>query len=197
VACALLSACGNLTAGGRTGDATVTVSGDGFDALAAPQSMVGPHTTPPLRMSGNGPKGEVQAEFFISLVTATGASVSLSEDPIRIRLDVEGLQKVDAVDRQIIPAMLYTEIQIVFTDIRVDVTEGLIINGVPVVGEVRVELKDTALTVTRPLTLDVEDGESVFLLLDLNANTWLQAVDPVLKVIAEEVFGDAVSVGVP
>ena len=102
---------------------------------------------------------------------------------------------VDAVDRQMVPATLYTEIQMVFTDVRVEVAAGLIINGVPVVGEVRVELKDTALTVTRPLNLNIGDGESVFLLMDLNANTWLQAVDPVLKVISKEVFGAAVSVG--
>ncbi|GEM_PF-6265689 len=66
----------------------------------------------------------------------------------------------------------------------------------PVVGEVRVELEDVALVVTRPLNLDVGDGESVFLLIDLNANTWLQAVDPVLGVINEEVFANAVAVAV-
>ena len=66
----------------------------------------------------------------------------------------------------------------------------------PVVGEVRVELGDVALVVTRPLNLDVGDGESVFLLIDLNANTWLQAVDPVLGVINEEVFANAVAVAV-
>ena len=66
----------------------------------------------------------------------------------------------------------------------------------PVVGEVRVELEDVALVVTRPLNLDVGDGESVFLLIDLNANTWLQAVDPVLRVINEEVFANAVAVAV-
>ena len=49
---------------------------------------------------------------------------------------------------------------------------------------------------TRPLNLDIGDGESVFLLIDLNANTWLQAVDPVLGVIMEEVFANAVSVSV-
>jgi len=65
-----------------------------------------------------------------------------------------------------------------------------------VVGEVRVELEDVALVVTRPLNLDVGDGESVFLLIDLNANTWLQAVDPVLGVINEEVFANAVAVAV-
>ena len=66
----------------------------------------------------------------------------------------------------------------------------------PVVGEVRVELEDVALVVTRPLNLDVGDGERVFLLIDLNANTWLQAVDPVLRVINEEVFANAVAVAV-
>ncbi len=147
-------------------------------------------------MSGGGAKGEVQADFFLFLETATGGSTPLSEDQIRIRLDVEGVQKVDAVDRMIVPADQYTQMRIVFTDIRVDVEEGLIINGEPVLGEVRVELKDTALTVTRQLNLNIGEGESVFLLMDLNANTWLQAVDPVLRVIAEEVFANAVSLGV-
>ncbi len=195
--CGLLSACGNLTAGGLTGDATVTVSSDAPDPLAAASwSEVGPNSTSPFRMSGSDPDGEVQADFFLFLETATGSSTSLSEDQIRIRLDIQGRQEVDAVDRMIVPADQYTQMRIVFTDIRVDVRDGLIINGTPVVGTVKVELKDTALTVIRPFDLNIRDGESVFLLLDLNANTWLQAVDPVLKVIAEEVFADAVAVAV-
>lgn len=195
--CSLLAGCGNVTAGGLTGNATVTVSGDAVDALtAAPQRVIGVSQTAPLAMSGAGPDGEVQADFFIYLETATGGSTSLSENEIRIRLDVQGRQEVDAVDSMVIPATQYSQMRIVFTDIRVDVSDGLIINGVPVVGEVRVELKDTIFTVTRPVNLDVGEGESVFLLLDLNANTWLQAVDPVLKVIAEDVFGDAISVSV-
>ena len=115
---------------------------------------------------------------------------------IHIRLDVQGRQEVDAVDRVVVPTGQYSQMRIVFTDIRVEVASGLIINGIPVEGEVRVELKDTALTVIRPLNLNIGDGESVFLLMDLNANTWLRAVDPVLKVIAEEVFANAVSLAV-
>jgi hypothetical protein len=196
-ACALLAGCGNLTAGGLTGDATVTVSGDAVDApTAAPQRVIGVSQTAPLAMSGAGPDGEVKVDFFIYLETATGGSTSLSENEIRIRLDVQGRQEVDAVESMVVPATQYSQMRIVFTDIRVDVSDGLIINGVPVIGEVRVELKDTIFTVTRPVNLDIGEGESVFLLLDLNANTWLQAVDPVLKVIAEDVFGDAVSVSV-
>ena len=195
--CVLLAGCGNLTAGGLTGEATVTVSGDAVDAPApAPQSAAKLVTTSPSKAAGDTPEGQVEADFFLYLVPASGDPVSLSENPIEIRLDVQGQQEADAVDRQMVPATLYDEIRMVFTDIRVEVASGLIINGTPVVGEVRVELKDTALTVTRPLNLDIGENESVFLLMDLNANTWLQAVDPVLGVIAEEAFGDAVSVGV-
>ena len=137
----------------------------------------------------------MRAEFFINLVAASGDEVSMSEDQIRIRVDVQGRQELD-VAVQAVPATLYTQIRIIFTDIRVEVASGLIIDGVPVVGEVEVELKDVALVVTRPLNLDIGDGESVFLLIDLNANTWLQAVDPVLGVIMKEVFANAVSVRV-
>lgn len=195
--CALLAGCGNLTAGGLTGEATVTVSGDAVDAPApAPQSAAGALTTSPFKAPGDTPEGQVEADFFLYLVSASGDPVSLSENPIQIRLDVQGQQEADAVDRQKVPATLYSEIRMVFTDIRVQVSAGLIINGTPVVGEVRVELKDTALTVTRPLNLDIGENDSVFLLMDLNANTWLQAVDPVLGVITEEAFAAAVSVGV-
>ena len=197
LACGLLAGCGNLTAGGLTGEATVTVSGDATDAQGvAAQRAVGLSPRGPLAMSGSGPEGEVRADFFLFLETATGGSTSLSEDQIQIRLDVQGMQEVDAVDRMIVPAAQYSQMRIVFTDVRVEVANGLIINGEPVVGEVRVELKDTALTVIRPLNLNIGDGESVFLLMDLNANTWLQAVDPVLLTIAEEVFGNAVSMEV-
>jgi hypothetical protein len=195
--CALLAGCGNLTAGGLTGEATVTVSGDAVDAPApAPQSVARLVSTSPSGAPGDTPEGQVEADFFLYLVAANGVPVSLSENPIEIRLDVQGQQEADAVDRQQVPATLYTEVRMVFTDIRVEVADGLIINGVPVVGEVRVELKDTELTVSRPLSLDIGEGDSVFLLMDLNANTWLQAVDPVLKTISEEAFGDAVAVGV-
>ena len=179
----------------------MTVSGDAADAqgAAAPQRAVRLYPTPPFPTEHDeledAPEGEVRAEFFVYLEAANGGEVSMSEDQIRIRVDVQGRQELD-VARQTVPATLYSQIRIVFTDIRVRVDSGLIINGVPVVGEVRVELKDTALTVTRPLTLDIGEGASVFLLVDLYAKTWLQGVDPVLGEIMEEVFANAVSVAV-
>ena len=41
LACALFAGCGNLTAGGLTGEATITVSGDAPDAAGtAPQRAI-------------------------------------------------------------------------------------------------------------------------------------------------------------
>ena len=190
-----LAGCGNLTSGGFTGEATVTVSGDAMDG-AAPQHTAVLSPRGPAAAQDDVPEGEIEASFFLFLETASGTSASLSEDQIKIRLDVQGRREVDAVNRTILPTGQYSQMRIVFTDIEVEIESGLIINGVPVVGPIEVELEDISLTVTRQLNLNVGVGESVFFLIDLNANTWLQAVDPVLGVVMEDVFANAVSVEV-
>ena len=116
----------------------MTVAGDAPDAQGtAPQRAVGLYPMSPFPAQQDVPEGEVRADFFINLVEANGDEVSMSEDQILIRLDVQGRQELD-VAVQTVPATLYTQIRIIFTDIRVEVESGLIINGVPVVGEVRV-----------------------------------------------------------
>ena len=104
MACALLAGCGNLTAGGLTGEATVTVSGDAPDAQGtAPQRAVGLYPTPPFPAQHDVPEGEVRADFFVDLVAANGDEVSMSEDQISIRVDVQGRQELD-VAVQTVPA---------------------------------------------------------------------------------------------
>ena len=79
-ACVFLAGCGNLTAGGLTGQANLTVSGDAPDVQAlSSQSTVGPYPTSPVKAPGGTPEGQVEADFLVFLETATGASVSLSE----------------------------------------------------------------------------------------------------------------------
>lgn len=193
----LLAGCGNITAGGATGTATVTVASDAIDTQGA--ALTGAARFSSLAapgLSAGEVEGQVEADFYLFLETAAGTAVPLSQDEIQVRLDIKGRQEIDAVDRLPVLATQYSRLRIVFSDIRVEVSAGLIINGVPVLGEVRVELDDTTLTVVRPLSLDVADGQDVFLLLDLNVNTWLQAVDPVLKVINEAAFADVISVAV-
>jgi hypothetical protein len=194
-----LNACGNVTVGGF-GDVTVAVSGDEPDpapqpapqmALASPtpqQERAAPLASPLL--TSHQVEGHVELDFMLFLVSETGSTLRLGEDLIEVRVDVRGEADIEAVDRQLVTATRYDEMQIVFTDIRAEV-EGLVIDGI-LVPEVRVELDDVSLLVVRPLDLDVAPGESVTLTIELNSLAWLQAVDPILGTVDEMVFASLI-----
>ncbi|MGD2046021.1 MAG: hypothetical protein PVJ80_11335 [Gemmatimonadota bacterium] len=200
LAAAALAACGNLTAGGLTGEATVVVSGDADTlsaaALAAP---AGVHAGAPNRVAPSGPalaeheevEGQLEVEFLVYLVDEAGEAIQLG-DEIEAQVDLKGRTEMDVVDRQSIPATLYTELRLIFTDIHAEV-EGLVIDGTPI-PEVHVELEHLSLLVSRPIDLDVQEGDQVELVVDLNSLAWLDAVDPESGAVNESVFQDLVNV---
>lgn len=188
--------CGNLTAGGLTGEASVTVSGDAPDpAPAGPPLAAAPPALQDDDDDDDQPEGEIEAEFRLFLEDADGNSVPLSDDVLEVQVDVGGEREADAVQATV-PAARYTDLRIVFLDIEIEVEAGLIIDGVPVLGDLEVELEEGTLTVTRPLSLDITEGGRAELLVDLNAESWLTAADPDLRRIAEEVFAQAITVTV-
>ena len=195
-----IAACGNLTGGGL-GEATVSVTGDVPPAIPAPQSsllategLVAPSSHEP--DEADEAEGSVHVRFLVSLVSERGSETRLGDEEIEVEVDLQGADEPPVVT-ETIPAVRYTELRIVFTEIKAEVDAGLIINGVPVTGELHVELEDMSLLVTRPIDLDVNHGQSVSLLLDLNAPAWLTAVDPVTLAIDETVFADLVNVVIP
>ena len=191
----LLAGCGNLTVGGF-GEATVVVSGDAPDpAPSSPLAVLLPAwADPALSDHDDAPEGELQLEFLLFLEGADGSEVSLSDDELEVQADLEGTLEVDAVDAVIVPAKRYTGLKIVFLEIKAEVSAGLVINGQPVLGEIRVELEDPSLTVSKPINLDIRDGDMVEMLVDMNAAAWLQAVDPNLLVVAQQIFENSISV---
>jgi hypothetical protein len=196
--------CGNLTAGG-VGEARVTVSGDAPDVVPQAAAVVNPR--PPAATAGGvqpmaiqgrvegeeSPEGEIEADFRLYLVAGGGAEVALSDDKIEVRMDLEGFETPEVANRTV-PADVYTGMRMVFTKIKVEVDRGLIINGVPVTGEVRIEVEAEGLSVTKPLALTIEDDAMVDLLVDLNAASWLQAVDPATVSVDPQVFADLITV---
>lgn len=193
----LLSAgCGNVTPGG-VGAATVVVSGDHQPATPSPSMAALALASPPAPSShGNQPEGEIQAKFSLFLVSESGAVTRLGPEEIEVHVDLQGKAEGDAVRDQPVAATLYTELRIIFTDIKVEVEGGLVVNGVTILGEVRVELDDVALLVTRPISLDVPPDGSVVLVMDLNGPAWLEALDPTTTpyTIDESVFATLVDV---
>ena len=195
-----LAACGNLTGGG-VGEATLSVTGNVPPPIPAPQSSL-VATAGPVAPSSHEPdeadeaQGSVHVRFLVSLVSERGSETRLGDEEIEIEVDLQGADEPPVV-KELIPAVRYTELRIVFTEIKAEVSDGLIINGQLVTGGVHVELEDLALLVTRPIDLDVGHGQSVSLLVDLNAPAWLTAVDPITRTINESVFADLVNVVIP
>lgn len=186
-----LAACGNLTAGG-IGEASVVMSGDAPDQGASPQMAVvdGPARTD--HDDDDDPEGELEADLTVFLVSAGGEAFLLTDGEVRVRVDLEGVEEPTIASRTV-AAGDYTALRIVFTEIEVEVDAGLVIGGVEIVGPVDVEF-ESELTVERAIDVTIEDGERAELLVDLNAESWLQAVDPVTLAVDAEVFADLVTV---
>lgn len=190
----LAAGCGNLTAGGQTADVDVTVSGDAPDGTS--NALRVPVGTTPGRTDDDDddqPEGEIELEFTLAFVRPDGTEFLLSDDEVEVELDVEGTREVEVL-RRAVPAERYTHLRITFTEIEVEVEAGLIVDGIPIVGAIDVELEGGDLVVERELDLILEEGARLGILIDLNAALWLRAVDPDLRRVADEFVRSAISV---
>lgn len=205
VACiAVLSvwACGNITAGGF-GEVRVTVTGDAEDEHLSASATLDPRTgffasTIALDHDDDDdhPEGELEFEFLAWLVRADGSLAQLGDQEIEVDVDLSGSVEQDAVET-LVPAGRYVALRIEFTEIEVQVDAGVVIDGVEILGPIDIELEDDmSVMVEREVDLNLTDGGRIELLLDMNARTWLQAIDPDLRVVAERVFADAIAVRV-
>ncbi|HKK08827.1 MAG TPA: hypothetical protein VKA44_08085 [Gemmatimonadota bacterium] len=199
LALGVLVACGNLTAGGATGRTTVYVAGDAPDSSAAPAPGRVGAAPPGAAFSSQGegggeqPEGELELEFLLSLVTADGRVVSLSKDAAHLHVQFPGTQEQEAVSRSV-PADDYSALRVTFTKIDAEVDAGLIVGGITITGPVEVELEGDSLVVDRPIGLDLRDGTSADLIVDMNASAWLSAVDPDLQVVSGAIVSQMIEV---
>lgn len=188
-----VAACGgNLTAGGLS-EAEVTVSGDAPDASPAASRVWS--TVNQEEDDDDDAEGQLEATFNLYLVDDLGAAVRLSDDDIDIRLDVEGIEEVEVTPRAV-PAGRYNRFRIIFSELEVQVDAGLIIDGREVTGPIDIEFEGDSLSVERPLPLDLDAGERVEILVDLNSQTWLRAVDPDIQSVADEIVANAIDIRV-
>lgn len=200
-------ACGNLTAGG-VGEATVVMSGDAPDqtshaSTSAPQPAIVSSEDPSVASSTDAlptdhdddPRGELDAELSVFLVAADGDVVPVTDGVVRVRVDLDGVREPE-IGSTTVEARGYTGLRMVFTEIEAEVEGGLIIDGQPVIGLIDVEIDDVNLPVEKTIDVEVAEGGQVELLIDLNADSWLLAVDPVTMTVDPQVFADWVTVRV-
>lgn len=188
-----LHGCGNLTAGGF-GEAVVIVAAEDTSTptFQGAALISGPL---PSDHDDDDPEGELQVEVIVSLVSASGAVVPLTEDVLEVQVDLEGIEQ-DETTPTTVPADDYRGLRLVFLKIQAEVDAGLVINGVPFTGEVDVELEADSLVVDRTLNLDLPDDSRAEIFVDLNATQWLQALDPTTSIVDGQVFADLIEVRV-
>ena len=203
---AVLWGCGNLTAGG-IGEASVAMSADApdpapstalspsGDALPGVQGALLGGPTPIDHEDGldDDPEGQLEADLTVYLVSAEGELAPVTDGEVEVRVDLDGVEEPEIGSRPV-TATSYTALRMVFTDIQVQVDAGLVIEGDTIVGPVDVEIDDVSLTVEKPIDVLVADGQRVELLIDLNADAWLQALDPVTLTVDAQTFADLVAV---
>jgi hypothetical protein len=192
-------ACGNLTAGGF-GEAVVVVSGDSPEALTASGSQGSPGLVlpavvdAPARAEGDdSPEGQIEAELLLYLRSEAGAEVALTDDVLELSVDLAGVEQDETLPKEI-PTDVYTELRIVFLEIDVQVQAGLVIGGDTITGPIDIELESQPLSVVKPVDLQLDEAERAEILVDLNAASWLQAVDPSTNSVDATVFADLIAV---
>lgn len=216
----VLAGCGNLPAGGATGETTVYVVGDGEEPPAAPaaSSVSGtplltegaplltegaPRTrsvadltdASAAAVSAEEPEGEIELEFDLELVRPDGTTVPLTDQEAEIEVQLPGPEETEVTTR-VVDAGEYSALRVTFNEIDVWIDQGLVIDGVPVTGLIDVEFEDLNLVVERTIDLNLEEGTDAELVVDMNATVWLDAVDPILKIVDETVVAESIQVWV-
>lgn len=189
----LFSGCGgNLTPGGF-GEVEVSVSADAPDAMVLPAPALA-RSIVARDDDVEEPEGKLEIEFILSLIDDQGEVIPVDDKEIEVELDLAGFFEADAV-RAVMPARRYVGLRVDFTEIEVEVDRGVIIDGVPIQGRIEIELEDDeVVTVERPFDIILPEGGRIHVLLDLNTRTWLRAIDPDLRTVAERIFADAIRV---
>lgn len=195
-----LAGCGTLTMGGLA-EVEVLVTADEPDPGTFPAAVAG---LPPVGRQEDGDdddddddeaEGELEAEFLLYLLAEAGEPVPLTANAVQVQLDLQGDRRF-GTGVESVPAGRYTALRAVFLDIEVEVDAGLVVGGDTITGAVDVEQEADTILVDKLVPVELGDEDRLEILLDLNAQTWLNQVDPTARTVAENLFTEAVTVRV-
>lgn len=188
----LLAGCGKeILAGGQREGEVSAVATDGGGAPSAQEEGHGPSLS---RAPAAAPlRGTIEFVGSVAVAAEDGRVVPITDGFATVRLRL-AQPDTALLGRKRVPVGTYSRARVAFTSVSVDVTEGLVVGGLPLSGLVRVDIGVEPLVVEAPITMLVrEDGRST-LVVDLNAALWLAAVNPLSKTVSAAAFRAAVEV---
>ncbi len=143
-------------------------------------------------------EGLIDLHVHVVLTTPAGEEVMLTNGSILHLMRIEDPDSSFLVERRV-QSVEYDRIQLVFTRVEVDVERGLLVGSppVPVLGRVEVPLTPPESVVAeRQVDLNLPARRREILVIDLNAGTWLPAVQLPARTVPPATFENAVSVRV-
>lgn len=189
-----LGGCGQeLTAGGQRGEVDAVVT-DSDAAPPASRSASGGGPAFSFSRVVTVPTGTVTVEGSVELLDAAGDGTPLAGGDGEASVTI-GAPGSDVLATDSVPAVRYPRVRITFTRVEASVTGGLLSGSVGVPVTVQVDLPQPR-AVERSVELMVRDEGEHRLAIDLNAATWLAAVDPVTGLVSATDFAAAVAVRV-
>ena len=186
--------CGDLTSGGF-GELEVEMAADSVPdggATADPrtpfQSAAGSDAAGAASLAGLDHaslilEGRLSAEVRVLVRRGVADWEEVTDGPQEVVLFL-GEGGTGLVARDDFPAGRYDRVAIVFTRVEVDVVRGLVVDGDTIRGRIRVELEsDRRIGIVRRLDLEVRQGRTSVLLLEMRASRWLRRVDRLRRVV--------------
>lgn len=196
----LLAGCGELTSGG-VGEAETHFTADEPDSPPPAASVAGGGwdrgPTPSAVGSASAVDGVLAARVQTFLRSdETGEWVEITDGPREITLDLSGQSERRAGARFVSDGS-YSRFRVVFHRVEVDVTGGLVVDGVPLLGDVTVDLgAGGTLTVEREVDVEVMAEGRVEVLTNLNVDVWLPTVSLVTRTVTAAALEGAIEVRV-
>ena len=186
-----LGACDEAT--GPDGTATMQVAARGDTPPSA--SRAGGEA-PAYSQAIAGAEGTVDFRARVYVRTDAGAWLELTGRSAREATgDAAGRAKAELVSRARVEATHYDRVRVVFEDVDADVRGGIFIGAGLLTGAVTVDLRGDGQTVVeRSVDVDVSAGGSARLLIDLNADAWLNQASAQSRTVSETAFESAVRV---
>jgi hypothetical protein len=186
----LATGCADLTSGGADGRAQAYMSGDA--ATSAPASRSGAALRDARASAAVDADLTVAAQVF--LTGGPEGEVQLTSGAQTMTLPAQGATAVKVGDASV-AAGIYTGVRVVFSRVEANVRSGVLVGGVPVVGLVKVSASpQNPVVVERALQVEVDEGATAAVQIDLHAPVWLAAAVPPSNTVASSAFTAAVQI---
>lgn len=170
--------CGNVTSGGL-GEVEVVLAPDELETLGASVQSLLASTVE--AAPGDSIRGSLTVRVRSFARRPGGTFEELTDGPQDVVVSLVAPEPVEIARRQL-SAGRYDGVRTFFSRIEVDVTDGLVVDGVPVQGTVTVDLgTGGALTVLDETVFEVDDGAPTVIALEMQTRVWLRLVDAVAR----------------